>query len=103
MIDNASLIRSALAYQRIFGASGGGSVNADDLPLGPIHDRDQRKRVGVEIRIRVVLPGVDGENEALEVPSVFVRGVEAAVRPGLDDDFEAFGESELFDFVLKQG
>ena len=101
MVQNTRLMR--LSLERILAAPRRQLIDADNLLLLPVHDGDERERVGVEVGVLVLLAGVGGEDEALEEAAVFVRGVQAAVRPGLDDDFEARRQLVLGDFVLEEG
>ena len=64
-----------LGVQRIVVATSGELVDADDLLVGPVHDRDDGERVGVEVSILISLAGVCGEDEALEETAVLVCGI----------------------------
>ena len=66
-------------------------INPYNLPLSCIHDRDQRKRVSVEIGVRVAGSRVLRKAQSLEVTSVVLILIWTTIRPGLDDDLEALG------------
>jgi hypothetical protein len=57
------------------------TIYADDFFLVCIHYRYNRKRLSVEVRVRVIVAGILGKAQALEVSSVFSTDVKAAIRP----------------------
>ncbi len=76
-------------------------VDADDLFSLCVHDRDQRKRVGVEVGVGVLGAGVGCEDEGLEVSSVFLVVIWSAVWPRLDNYFGPFWEVQFLDLGLE--
>ena len=92
----------SLGVEGVLAAACGQLINADDLLLLPVHDRDQRERIGVEVGVLILLARVGGEDETLKEATVLVGGVQSAIRPRLDNDLEAGRKLELFDLLLEE-
>ena len=91
-----------LACQGIVCTTSRKLIDANDFLLRPVHDRDDGQRVRVEISVLVTLAGISGEDETLEEASVLIGRIQTTIWPGFDDDFEAFGQFEFFDFLLEE-
>jgi hypothetical protein len=66
-----------------------------------IHHRDQWQRVGVEVRIRVILALVGSKTETLEVPPILISVVQATIGPWLDCDLKSRRQVEIFQGFLE--
>lgn len=100
MIQHTGLV--GLGGKVIIASTGRKLVNSNDLLLGPVHDRDQRKRVGVEVRVIVLLACIGRENEALKEAPILICDIQSAIGPRLDNDLESWRKLKLLDLVLKE-
>lgn len=91
----------SLVGKAVLLATGGQTVNADDLLLVGVHHRDERQGVSIEIGVRVAAASIVCEDEALEVATGLILKVQTTVRPRLDDDLKALGQLELGNGILK--
>ena len=83
-------------------ASGSRTIHTDDLFCRTIHDWNYRQRVGVEVRIFIVLRLVLSENQALHISTVIVGEIQSTVGPGLNDYIKAFRKIKFCQRLLEE-
>lgn len=100
VIEHTSLV--CLGRKVVLASTGSKLIDPDDLLRGPVHDRNQRKWIRVEVGVVILLARISCEDEALEEATILICSIKSAIRPRLDDDFEPGWELELLDLVLEQ-